>query len=490
MNDLNHPSNNEADHLVSEILCTLRGSGTYPRDDIDHLAALVLSKDETVAIASSRALFRSLVEPLSDAFEPADVSLYNRVFTQIVEACRRTERGRALDQQLSSFHLPNEASLLLRVERLRRTQRCAIDLGGVRRVLVLSRVTLGADLAVTSVILERLGKELPAAEIILVGSPKARELFSGNGRLSYRDINYERRGPLLDRLHSWLDVVAVVHEFVGHLKHGEAMILDPDSRLTQLGILPVTASDDPSLADDYFFFPSRELGYETRRSIAEVTSDWLNVLFGGAGQTFPTVCPSASSLEAAGTFVQRLNQAKSRPLVIVNFGIGGNPLKRLGDTFEATLITALLRTGARVLLDKGSGQRADAVIDRVMRMSEALAIRRIELTDERQSGMLASDLSDHDFVVWRGGIGMFAALIAESDLYVGYDSSGQHIAAALGVPCIDIMAGYSSQRMTARWRPTGPGSVHVVCFDTQNPAANTDTALTDAMRYARQILEM
>ena len=32
---------------------------------------------------------------------------------------------------------------------------------------------------------------------------------------------------------------------------------------------------------------------------------------------------------------------------------------------------------------------------------------------------------------WNGSFAAFAALIAESDLYVGYDSAGQHAAAAL-----------------------------------------------------------
>ena len=63
---------------------------------------------------------------------------------------------------------------------------------------------------------------------------------------------------------------------------------------------------------------------------------------------------------------------------------------------------------------------------------------------------------------------MLAGLIGESDLYIGYDSAGQHIAAALGVPCIDVFAGYSSRRMLDRWRPTGKASTRVVAVDPAN----------------------
>ena len=59
----------------------------------------------------------------------------------------------------------------------------------------------------------------------------------------------------------------------------------------------------------------------------------------------------------------------------------------------------------------------------------------------------------------------FAALIGASDAYIGYDSAGQHIAAALGVPTIDIFAGFSSPRMPERWSPHGPGPVHLLVVD-------------------------
>ena len=39
---------------------------------------------------------------------------------------------------------------------------------------------------------------------------------------------------------------------------------------------------------------------------------------------------------------------------------------------------------------------------------------------------------------------------------MGYDSAGQHVAAAAGVPLISIFAGFPVPRMFDRWRPTGP----------------------------------
>ena len=57
---------------------------------------------------------------------------------------------------------------------------------------------------------------------------------------------------------------------------------------------------------------------------------------------------------------------------------------------------------------------------------------------------------------WDGSFAGFAAIIAGAKLYVGYDSAGQHVAAATGVPLISIFAGFPAPRMFERWRPTGP----------------------------------
>jgi ADP-heptose:LPS heptosyltransferase len=56
---------------------------------------------------------------------------------------------------------------------------------------------------------------------------------------------------------------------------------------------------------------------------------------------------------------------------------------------------------------------------------------------------------------WEGSFAGFAGIIAGSRLYVGYDSAGQHVAAACGVPLITIFTGFPAPRMFERWRPVG-----------------------------------
>jgi len=66
--------------------------------------------------------------------------------------------------------------------------------------------------------------------------------------------------------------------------------------------------------------------------------------------------------------------------------------------------------------------------------------------------------------LWEGSFAGFASIIASSRLYVGYDSAGQHVAAASGVPLVSIFAGFPSPRMFDRWRPVGE-NCHVIRVD-------------------------
>ena len=54
------------------------------------------------------------------------------------------------------------------------------------------------------------------------------------------------------------------------------------------------------------------------------------------------------------------------------------------------------------------------------------------------------------------------ALVAESDLYVGYDSAFQHIAAALSVPAIDVFVNAPNEHFSRRWKPYPRAPVEVV----------------------------
>ncbi len=153
--------------------------------------------DRLIEDDASRALFGIVVEGLSDLFEPRLCDIYAELFSEVI--------GRVLPDDLHAPHL------LARYRRIRRpharggkspkpladargsetlpgssqslTEPRPSGSGGwaaVRNVFVLSRVTLGADVAVTSVALDGAKRAFPRAQIYFAGPQKSWELFAGD----------------------------------------------------------------------------------------------------------------------------------------------------------------------------------------------------------------------------------------------------------------------------------------------------------------------
>ena len=460
----------KAEELAAEFLVRFQTEGNYLRDNVHRLAELASYGDDVSVHAAGESIFGRLVEPLADSFEPAAVDLYNRFFAQIIQFARGVEAD--LNRELDHFGLHTEEDIVRRAAELRPkgtakakangTSPGKASGGSVRLVIVLSRVTLGADVAVTSVIVERVKRAYPIADIVLAGGRKTSELFGGDRRLRFAGLEYSRGGTLLERLMSWIDLLHVIGKLTGELDPQDVVIVDPDSRLTQLGLLPLCDSTG------YYFFPSREYSSGNNASLGQLASHWSASVFGGKGKADPTISPARHDIDLGKRIVGLLGRQGRRPVVTVNFGIGENPKKRVGRDFEESVISSLIQKELRVVLDRGASEeeslRVDAVLGRVC--GEASGIRVLEI-DERSVSQAEGQA---DIVVWNGRIGVLAGSIANSDLYIGYDSAGQHIAAALGVPCIDVFAGYSSSKMLKRWKPTGRAETVVVDGEDRNPA--------------------
>jgi ADP-heptose:LPS heptosyltransferase len=49
-----------------------------------------------------------------------------------------------------------------------------------------------------------------------------------------------------------------------------------------------------------------------------------------------------------------------------------------------------------------------------------------------------------------------------SDQYIGYDSAGQHVAAALGITTLTVFVTSNNATFAERWRPFGNGKSEVI----------------------------
>jgi len=329
-------------------------------------------------LEGSRAFFSIVVERLADLFEPRLSSVYARLFSELI----------------------GQPELAERYERIRQPRVCKQN---PSKVFVLSRVTLGADVAVTSVVLDAAKRRFPGAEIYYAGARKGWGLFAEDPRIQHREVSYGRTGLLADRLAARPE-----------LRDADSIVIDPDSRLTQLGLLPVCKDHD------YYFFDSRSYGGESNSTLSELAARWCAETFEIKGAT-PFIAPGLSGVSPAD--------------VTVSLGVGENPNKRLADPFEKNLLTLL---PADTLVDEGGSDE------------EAHRVRAALKPGQR---------------TFKGSFARFAAAIRDSKFYVGYDSAGGHVASVCGVPLVSIFAGSVSDRMFERWKPSGLGAVTVIRAD-------------------------
>jgi hypothetical protein len=327
--------------------------------------------DRAIAEDEGRALLSVVVERLGDLFDPALCETYERLFRQVIERVCPELVPRMRKANWQAKTPPLRTNL----------------------VYILSRITLGADVAVTSVMLDVAKRRYPDAQIVFVGPRKSYEMFEADPRVGYLEAPYARSGTLVDRLKA-----------SASLHFDEGIVIDPDSRLTQLGLISVCDEDR------YFFFNSR--AYRVNLRMPAAAADWAAKTLSFVGR--PYVAPRGSREPAAD--------------ITVSLGVGENPAKRLDGEFERELLHALAETGASILVDKGG-----SVEER-----------------ERVESAILPGMRTHD-----GAFAPFASQIARSRLYVGYDSAGQHVASACKIPLVSVFQGYVNERFLHRWSPKG-----------------------------------
>jgi ADP-heptose:LPS heptosyltransferase len=330
--------------------------------------------------------FRIVVESLADSFDPAQAAAYENLMRAWIPPTPRVEPK-----------IPQR----------------------VETIFVLSRVTLGADIKITSIILDAMKHRFPEAAIVLVGNRKSDQLYFADSRISQLIADYPRSGSVIER-------IQFAHDLRHRLEGPGRIVIDPDSRMTQLGLIPLCEPEH------YFHFPSRIS--DSAANLTGLAQHWLQQNFGESGQAY--ISPDRVRIEGDG------------PRVAVSLGVGGNETKRIGGDFESRLIRALGEKFRAIWIDRGVGG------EEATRVTAAAEV---------------SGCADR-VRFWEGSFAGFASLIAQSDLYVGYDSAGQHAAAASGTPLISIFAGAPSDRFRRRWSPQGPGDIHIIEADSLTPA--------------------
>jgi hypothetical protein len=451
--------------------------GQFASDALDFIIDVAISDELPQAKIGTDILFSHVIEPLSDSFLIQDRLTLQKVVAYLISRIRVLPKAKLLHEKLDQWGLSDEAALLNRMERISSYKQFDAGLlGKVKKIFVLSRVTLGADVLLNSPVIDKMRRRFPGAEIVLICNQKNGLLLKGNQpEVRIHHIQYGRRDVLLDRFLKWLNVIHALESETSELGQEEDYItVNTDSRLLQSGLLPLLS---PAIEDRRYFFWEPSIHRETWEgtSQAEDLVQWLQATFGTESKT-EKIYPKINFLTQDDVFAdkvyERLNSAGKAFVVSMSLGVGGNQEKRVRyrseivSHFEKSIVQKLLSDGVILILDRGYGKvefdRADALIRTVRDMG----IEYAEVTEKSPEliGVGHSDEKSRDvrLLVYQGGVSKFAALINLSNLYIGYDSLGQHVAGALGRDVIAIFSGYNSELFPERWRPLGNGRIRLV----------------------------
>ena len=443
-----------ADAFIRDAL----GEGRVRLRLLDRLCAMATHHDPEVARAGVQALYATIVEGLCDDFSDTGVRTCNLVLLRVLSFVTGQPDGREIAAALAPCGPDWAEALLRRYERLRTPRPLpAATREQVRKAVVLSRVSAGADVAVTSVIVQRLLAALPRAEIVLAGPGHLEDFFAGHPRLRCLRLDYPRQGgPLADRFAHWPRLAELIAREAEGLENGQLLLFDPDTRLSQLGLLPVMAEGQT------WYFSSRTNPMTDREpSLPELANVWLDRVLAAENPAAPRLFLPAGMMAAARDCCARLRERGAEAVLVVNLGVGNNPRKRLPGPFEEELLAALLKARGKsvILLDTGGDSEEK---ERILSLVAAMGRQGFPIGSLAQEEMAGwHPPFAHGVIGFDGSLGALAALISQADGFCGYDSCGQHLAGAVGTPAVIVFAGAPNPRFFARWRSPVPTTATV-----------------------------
>jgi hypothetical protein len=442
-------------------------------DALDIIIDSAVSPDAQEAQLGTHILFSYVVESLSDTFLLEDRKALEKVLAHLISRLRTLPQAKEFHQRLNQFSLYDETDLLTRIDGIHWEKKFNPHaIGTVKKVFIPSRVTLGADVLLNILVIEKMKKRFPDAKIVFLGSQKNGAILKGDQPMvRVHPLHYNRRGVLLNRFLNWLEVIQAIEQEVADFGQEEDyIIINTDSRLLQSGLLPII----PLVEENSRYFswkPSVHGETWKGTSQAEDLRQWLDSTF-GIEPTGETIYPKLHFLEEDRTFANKVYEilnSTTRPFVVsMSFGVGGNLEKRVRNSsevvsqFELGLILKLLADGVTIVLDRGFGSEEFEQAAAIIRAVRDKGIEAAEVTGENPGLLDWAKSGNVRFIAFQGTINKFAALINLSDCYIGYDSLGQHLAASLGRDVITIFAGYHSELFPERWRPMGRGKIRLI----------------------------
>ncbi|MBU0485970.1 MAG: hypothetical protein KKB30_15815 [Proteobacteria bacterium] len=444
--------------LASSFMAQFFADSEPELEYINILCRMAGSDNPRISTAAVSTIYKKVIEVLCDDFTPSGAELCATILIKLICFVRKNKSGKPIATLLARLGYHDQEDLLKRYLQL--CDKPPLDPAGprkVKKIFILSRVTVGADVAITGIILQRLAACFPKALFVMIGPHHLPEIFSGMAEIKFINLECLRQGHLVDRLQYWPHLYDLIAEESKELAADEVLLFDPDSRLSQLGLLPLLR------VDQTFLFNSRSMRPENNRSsLTALTNIWLNRILAENKFVLPKVSYAKHHREMAWTFCQKLRQNGCNRLITINLGVGDNLHKRIPDPFEQKILTALLaEKNTIILLDMGVSSEEKTRVENLINLLKNLSIDT-DFVNEKNFASQNIDFA-HGIIALQDSIGGFGAMINSSDCFFGYDSCCQHLANANQIPSVIMFTGHPNLRFIERWSPENiSGSTRII----------------------------
>lgn len=223
-----------ANQLARAVMEASPSSGAFLRC-ARALATRAFSRNRQEAAEASRALVSEVVEPLADRFSEEACEIHPAFMAEVVHA-----RGSPISNDLAGLGYPTPQHLVERYGKLRNPEMDArLNNSEVELVVLLSRADLKGDIAVTGPILRGVASAFRGADIELLGPKGNCYLIGPPRRVERRVVSFTKASPLANQLRAWKRARAKVEESILGFQPDQCMVVDPDSWITQHGVLPI-----------------------------------------------------------------------------------------------------------------------------------------------------------------------------------------------------------------------------------------------------------
>jgi hypothetical protein len=139
-------------------------------------------------------------------------------------------------------------------------------------------------------------------------------ITTGNPRIRFAPVPFERHGDLLTRLGAWLAAREVVRNATAGLAPDDWLVIDTDSRITQTNLLPLAPEERTR------YFPKRTIEVPPLDRLAELVGLWTEQFTGLPGRPLSRLCLPDEALDWADA-VRAALSGHAECWAVVNFGV-------------------------------------------------------------------------------------------------------------------------------------------------------------------------